>query len=234
MESLNCIVIDDDEIDRLTVVSFVKRFPELKFLGSFSSAEAAFEIISKENIDVLFLDIDMPGLGGLDFRKETMQIPVCVFITAHPEHAVASFDVDTLDFIVKPLKIDRFTETVLRIVEYMEIRHKASLFEASLGGDTIYIKEGHKQVKIKLHDILYLEALKDYTLLVTAQKRHCVLSSIGIILKESHFASFVRVHRSFAVQKNFIESISSTKLLLSNNVNIPLGRSYKENIAALS
>ena len=234
MESLNCIVIDDDEIDRLTVVSFVKRFPELKFLGSFSSAEAAFEIISKENIDVLFLDIDMPGLGGLDFRKETMQIPVCVFITAHPEHAVASFDVDTLDFIVKPLKIDRFTETVLRIVEYMEIRHKASLFEASLGGDIIYIKEGHKQVKVKLHDILYLEALKDYTLLVTAQKRHCVLSSIGIILKESHFASFVRVHRSFAVQKNFIESISSTKLLLSNNVNIPLGRSYKENIAALS
>jgi DNA-binding LytR/AlgR family response regulator len=135
-----------------------------------------------------------------------------------------------LDFIVKPLKLDRFTQTINRIEEFMEIKLKASLFEASIGGDTIYIKEGHEQTKVKLHEILYLEALKDYTLVVTAQKRHCVLSSIGNLLKEDHFQSFVRIHRSYAVQKQYVQKINSTEIILNNNAVIPIGRSYKENL----
>lgn len=230
MAKFNCIIIDDDEIDRLTVLSYAKKFPNLNILGTFESAEEAFLIIEKEKIDVLFLDIDMSGLSGLDFRKKTLDIPVCVFITAHPEHAVESFELDTLDFIVKPIKLDRFSQTMSRIEEFMEIKLKAQLFEASIGGDTIYIKEGHEQTKVKLHDILYLEALKDYTLIVTNRKRHCVLSSIGALLKESHFQSFIRIHRSFAVQKHFIQKINSQDVELKNNVLIPIGRSYKDNL----
>lgn len=229
-----CIIIDDDEIDRLTVVSFAKKFPVLDILGVFESAEEALSIIEKEKIDVLFLDIDMPGLSGIEFRKKALEIPVCIFITAHPEHAVESFEIETLDFIVKPLKLDRFAQTVSRIEEFMEIKLKASLFEASIGGDTIYIKEGHEQTKVKLHEILYLEALKDYTLIITDKKRHCVLSSIGNLLKENHFQSFIRIHRSFAVQKQFIQKINSSEILLHNNVTIPVGRSYKENLNLLA
>ncbi|WP_264535964.1 LytR/AlgR family response regulator transcription factor [Flavobacterium sp. N1736] len=225
-----CIIIDDDEIDRLTVVSFAKKFPVLDILGVFESAEEALPFIEKEKIDVLFLDIDMPGLNGIEFRKKALEIPVCIFITAHPEHAVESFQIETLDFIVKPLKLDRFTQTISRIEEFMEIKLKASLFEASIGGDTIYIKEGHEQTKVKLHEILYLEALKDYTLIITDKKRHCVLSSIGNLLKENHFQSFIRIHRSFAVQKQFIQKINSTEIILNNNTTIPIGRSYKENL----
>ncbi|WP_456312779.1 LytR/AlgR family response regulator transcription factor [Pseudomonas shirazensis] len=229
-----CIIIDDDEIDRLTVVSFAKKFPVLDILGVFESAEDALSIIEKERIDVLFLDIDMPGLSGIEFRKKALEIPVCIFITAHPEHAVESFEIETLDFIVKPLKLDRFAQTVSRIEEFMEIKLKASLFEASIGGDTIYIKEGHEQTKVKLHEILYLEALKDYTLIITDKKRHCVLSSIGNLLKENHFQSFIRIHRSFAVQKQFIQKINSSEILLHNNVTIPVGRSYKDNLNLLA
>ncbi|MDW8849844.1 LytTR family DNA-binding domain-containing protein [Flavobacterium sp. MMLR14_040] len=229
-----CIIIDDDEIDRLTVVSFAKRFPVLDILGVFESAEEALSIIEKEKIDVLFLDIDMPGLSGIEFRKKALEIPVCIFITAHPEHAVESFEIETLDFIVKPLKLDRFAQTVSRIEEFMEIKLKASLFEASIGGDTIYIKEGHEQTKVKLHEILYLEALKDYTLIITDKKRHCVLSSIGNLLKENHFQSFIRIHRSFAVQKQFIQKINSSEILLHNNITIPVGRSYKDNLNLLA
>lgn len=229
-----CIIIDDDEIDRLTVVSFAKKFPVLDILGVFESAEDALSIIEKEKIDVLFLDIDMPCLNGIEFRKKTLEIPVCIFITAHPEHAVESFEIETLDFIVKPLKLDRFAQTVSRIEEFMEIKLKASLFEASIGGDTIYIKEGHEQTKVKLHEILYLEALKDYTLIITDKKRHCVLSSIGNLLKEDHFQSFIRIHRSFAVQKQFIQKINSSEILLHNNITIPVGRSYKENLNLLA
>ena len=230
MKKYTCIIVDDDEIDRLTVLSFAKKFPVLDILGVFESAEDALHIIEKEKVDILFLDIDMPGLSGIEFRKNALEIPVCVFITAHPEHAVESFQIETLDFIVKPLKLDRFTQTMSRIEEFMEIKLKALLFEASIGGDTIYIKEGHEQTKVKLHEILYLEALKDYTLVITEKKRHCVLSSIGNLLKEDHFQSFIRIHRSFAVQKQFIQKINSTEILLNNNISIPVGRSYKDNL----
>ncbi|MFH6946013.1 LytR/AlgR family response regulator transcription factor [Flavobacterium sp. FlaQc-52] len=234
IKKYTCIIIDDDEIDRLTVLSYAKKFPVLDILGVFESAEKALPFIEKEKVDILFLDIDMPGLNGIDFRKQALAIPVCIFITAHPEHAVESFQIETLDFIVKPLKQERFTQTINRIEEFMEIKLKASLFEASIGGDTIYIKEGHEQTKVKLHEILYLEALKDYTLLITNKKRHCVLSSIGNLLKEDHFQSFIRIHRSFAVQKQFIQKINATEIVLNNNIAIPVGRSYKENLNLFS
>lgn len=229
-----CIIIDDDEIDRLTVLSFAKKFPVLDILGVFESAEEALPFIDTADIDILFLDIDMPGLSGIEFRKKALEIPVCIFITAHPEHAVESFEIETLDFIVKPLKLDRFSQTVSRIEEFMEVKLKASLFEASIGGDTIYIKEGHEQTKVKLHEILYLEALKDYTLIITNKKRHCVLSSIGNLLKEDHFQSFIRIHRSYAVQKQFIQKINTSEIILNNNIAIPVGRSYKENLNFIS
>lgn len=229
-----CIIIDDDEIDRLTVVSFAKKFPVLDILGVFESADEALPFIDTQKIDILFLDIDMPGLSGIEFRKKALEIPVCIFITAHPEHAVESFEIETLDFIVKPLKLDRFSQTVSRIEEFMEVKLKASLFEASIGGDTIYIKEGHEQTKVKLHEILYLEALKDYTLIITNKKRHCVLSSIGNLLKEDHFQSFIRIHRSFAVQKQFIQKVNSSEIILNNDIAIPVGRSYKENLNFIS
>ena len=102
MKSLNCIIADDDEIDRLLTLSFVKRFPEFNILGFCSNTEEALEIINQNKIDVLFLDIDMPGLSGIELRKKAADIPVCIYITSHPEFAVESFELDTLDFLVKP------------------------------------------------------------------------------------------------------------------------------------
>ena len=108
MERFNCIIVDDDEIDRLTVISFVKRFPEFTICGIFENAEAALETTDFQNIDVLFLDIDMPGENGLELRKKAQQVPACVFITSHPEHALESFELETLDFIVKTLENGSF------------------------------------------------------------------------------------------------------------------------------
>jgi len=227
---LNCIIVDDSEIDRLTVVAYAKKFPALNVVGVFASAEDALEFISRESVDVLFLDIDLEGSCGVDLRKKAPEIPCCIFITSHPEYAVESFEVETLDFIVKPIKYERFEQAVRRLTEFMELRLKADLFEASIGGDSIYIKEGHEQTKVKLHDILYIEALKDYSLLITEEKRHCVLANIGALLKEFNFKSFIRVHRSFAVQKQYVQKISSNELILHNNTTIPIGRTFKENL----
>ncbi len=233
MRKFKCIIIDDDDIDRLTVLAHARKFDVLHVAGVFASTAEALNLIASQDIDILFLDIDMPTGSGLDFRRSLQHIPVCIFITAHAEHAVESFELEALDFIVKPLKQERFRKTIDRMVEFMEVRHKVALYEAGLGTDTIFIKEGHEQVKIKLHDILYLEALKDYTLIITPQKRHCVLSSLGTLLKGTHFTSFVRIHRSYAIHKAFVKKIGSTEVELLNGTTLPVGRSYKEILSRL-
>lgn len=230
MSKLNCIIVDDNEIDRLMALSFCKRFPNVEIVAVSSDAEQVLQIIAKNKIDILFLDIDMPGISGVELRKKAKEVPACVFITSHPEFAVESFELETLDFIVKPLKFDRFENTMRRINEFFEVRNKANLFESSLGGDVIFIKEGHQHTKVKMHEILYLEALKDYTKIVTQEKKHCVLTNLGNLLKEIQFQSFVRVHRSFAVQKNYIEKRLSSEIMLNNGTRIPIGRSYKEEL----
>jgi len=112
----------------------------------------------------------------------------------------------------------------------MDIRNKASLFDASLGGGAIFIKEGHAETKVKMTDILYLEALKNYTLLITHEKQHRVLINIGTLLKDENFRSFIRVHRGFAVQKHLIKTIRANEIELDAGTIIPIGRNYKEHL----
>lgn len=233
MRNYNCIVVDDDEIDRLMAVSFVKRHEQLCLVGAFESAEEALLQADFDQIDVVFLDIDMDGMDGISFRKVIAEVPVCVFITSHPEYAVDSFSVETLDFIVKPISSKRFDESVERLTTFLSIQQKAHLYENLLGERHVVIREGHKETKVNLYDVLYLEGLKDYTLLVTEDKKHCVLSSIGNLLKETHFSRFVRVHRSFAVRKDLVKSVSPKEVLLDNDTTIPIGRSFKDNIEEL-
>lgn len=224
---LNCIIIDDDELDRLMTFSFVKKYSFLNICGVFSSASEALATIKDEQIDVLFSDIDMPEMNGLELRSKFKKIPVCIFITSYPDYAAESFEVETFDFLIKPIKGERFENSMSRIEQYFEIKQKADLFEHSLGGNTIFIKDGHQQIKINLHEILYLEALKDYTRIVTTTKKHSVLSSIGNLLLESAFESFLRIHRSFAIQPSFIDKISSQQVHIQN-FTLPIGRSYKD------
>jgi two-component system, LytTR family, response regulator len=227
-----CIIADDDEIDRLTTQSFCRRYPFLSITGSFESSQEALAFAQQHPPDVLLLDIDMPGMNGLQLRKELDHIPACIFITSHPEFAVESFELSVLDFLVKPIKADRFSMAMERLQEYLSIRNKASLLDHTLGGDSLFIKDGHEHFKIQLHDVIYLEALKDYTGIITPQKKYCVLSPLGNLLKEHTFRNFVRIHRSYAVQKHYINKISTREVFL-DNITLPVGRSYKEAVEQL-
>lgn len=229
-----CIIVDDHEIDRLTVAHYAKYFPELKIVKSFSNSKEAEMFLEKEKIDVVFLDIDMPGISGIELRKKIMNIPACIFITSHPTYAVESFELEALDYIIKPLKIDRFAKTVEKINLFLDIKAKSQLYETSIGGDTIFLKEGRKHSKVRLHEIMYLEALKDYTLVVTPKKKYCVLSGIGKLLNEEYFKSFIRIHKGFAVQKQFIEEFDGQRVILSGQIAIPIGKTYKENLDFLT
>lgn len=228
----NCIICDDDEIDRLTVASYCTRHPFLRIAGSFDSPQEALAFTQSNKVDLLLLDIDMPGMNGLEMRRQLMQIPACIFITSHPEFALEGFELSVLDYLIKPLKADRFTLAMGRVKEYLAVRHKAALLDHTLGSDTLFIKDGHEHHKIQLHEIIYLEALKDYTGVVTAKKKYCVLSSLGNLLEEKSFRSFVRIHRSYAVQKHFIKKITAKEVLV-NDISLPVGRTYKDGLEAL-
>ena len=228
----SCIIVDDNEIDRLAVVSHARRVSFLHIAGVFESSAKALEFAQKSPPDVLFLDIDMPGINGLDLRKQLEQIPACIFITSYPEYALESFEAAALDFLVKPMRSGRFEKCMERLKDFLEIRHKAELLDYTLGEDTLFIKDGHDHIKLQLHDIIYLEALKDYTGIVTPQKKYCVLTPLGNLLKEKSFKSFIRIHRSYAVQKHFIHKITPKEVMV-NNLLLPIGRTYKDSLDQL-
>ncbi len=227
-----CLIVDDDEIDRLTVVANLRRYPFIQVRGVYATAAEALVHIAKEPVQLLLLDIGMPDMSGLQLRQELMQVPVCIFITSYPDHAVDAFEAAAFDLVTKPFTQRRFDVVMQRTKEYLEIKEKATLFEHALGNDTIFIKEGHEKTKIKLHDVFYLEALKDYTSIVTPQKKYCVLESIGNLLQEESFRSFIRIHRSFAVQKHYIHKVDTRNVYL-DKISLPLGKTFRKNVEGL-
>jgi two-component system LytT family response regulator len=232
-KTYTCIIADDDELDRLTLISYVRRYTFIQVVGTFASPAEVLSFLEKEKQpDILLLDIDMPGMSGLELRKQLEQVPACIFVTSHPEFALESFDAAALDYLVKPLKADRFARAMDRLEQFLAIHHKAELLDYTLGEDTLFIKDGHQHIKLQLHEIIYLEALKDYTGIITPKKKYCVLTPLGNLLKEKAFRTFIRIHRSYAIQKHFIKEISAREVMI-NDMLLPIGRSYKETVEKL-
>lgn len=229
----NCIIVDDTEIDRLTTLHFCKQISFLNTPQIFSNGNDALEYCSNNPVDIAFLDIDMPDISGLDLKKHLTNLIASVFVTNHPEYALEGYELQALDYMIKPINQERFLRCCNRLKEYLELKHKAELLDYTLGADMVIIKEGHQQHKLPLHEIMYLEALKDYTGIVTKAKKYCVLSPISNLLKENAFKNFIRIHRSYAVQKHFIQQYSSKEIII-NNISLPIGRSYKDEIQLLN
>lgn len=137
-KKISCIVVDDDEVDKLTTISFLEDYSFIEITGKYDSSETALAAAQKNPSDVLFLDIDMSGMNGLQLRKELLHIPACVFITSYPDYAVESFEMAAFDFLVKPFTHKRFEITIERLKEYFTIREKAALLNHTLGADTIF------------------------------------------------------------------------------------------------
>lgn len=227
--TIRCMIVEDDELDRLVLHQHLKKFENITIVGSYDSAEKAMKDLNVP-ADVLFLDIDLPGMNGIEFRKMTQKIPACIFVSSHTEYAIDTFELDTLDFMTKPLKSDRFQHSIQKLFEFFEMKEKSESFDALTGENQIKVKDGNSIFQIKISDILYLEALKDYTRIITSEKKHCILDSIGNLLHKNHFDSFVRIHRSFAVPKHYIRSKNTHEVELVHKIKLPIGRAYKSNL----
>jgi len=233
MGKITCMVLDDDKIDCLTVLAFLQRYPHLECIGSFTSAETALTAVRDRQPEVLFLDVDMPGLTGLQVRKQLLDIPVCIFITAFPEYAVDAFELFALDFLVKPFTAQRFEKAIQRLDEYIGLRRRSDQLSHTLGADVIFIKEGYDKKKIRLDEVLYLEAFNKYTCIVTADRKYTVLAPLNGLLNENAFRCFVRIHRSFAVQKNYVTRIGTADVDVQGRT-LPVGRTYKDTLHELA
>lgn len=227
----SCIIVDDDEIDRLTVQAFLRNYPFITVAATFESPVAALEQTKSLKPDILFLDVDMPDMNGLSLRRHLLDIPVCIFITAYPEHALEAFETQALDFLVKPINHDRFAQTIHRVQEFLLLRTQASLLQQAIGPDTIFIKEGHEEVKIQMHEILYLEAMKDYTAVLTHKRKYLVSTPMGTLIQAKPFDKFVRIHRSFSVPKHSIKKIGAEELELDNSIRLPIGRTFRDSLS---
>lgn len=232
MKKYRYLIIDDDSIDLFTTNYHLKQYPFFEHCASFSSAKDGLNYINAQDnkIDVLFLDIDMDEITGLELLKLIEnKIQCVVFITSHAEFAIEGFDLNAFDYIVKPLVKERFDRCVKRLQDYFEIKFKAELFELSFNKDTIMVKAGYNYVKIQPYEILYLEALKDYTKIVLiSNKTVTIHGNLGSILNNEQFSTLTRVHRSFAIQKCYIQTIKQREIVLENNINIPFGQTYRK------
>ncbi|REC43137.1 DNA-binding response regulator [Chryseobacterium pennipullorum] len=224
------MIIDDDELDRLVLQRFIKQYENIEIVASFDSAEKAIPYLDLP-IDLLITETNLKGMSGLAFRKLAHKIPACIFASARPEPAAAIFEVNTLDFISKPLTSERFHYAMLKLFDFFDAKEKCECYDALLGDHCIKIKESGHISQVKIKDILYLEALKDYTRIITREKNHCILDSLGSLLQKTFFDSFVRIHRSYAVPRHLIRRKNCHEIELTHEIRLPIGRTYKNNLS---
>jgi DNA-binding LytR/AlgR family response regulator/signal transduction histidine kinase len=226
-DTLKYVIVEDDEIDRLSVETEADKFPFLKKIASCSHALEAVELISRYHPDVLFLDIEMPGMSGLQLAKMlTTREQLPVFITSHPEFAIESYEIEAFDYLLKPLTAGRFARCALRLRDFGELRTKAFAFEKEQESGVLLIKQGHEKCKLRWQDILYVEAMKDYTRIVLPGKQYLVLTTLSSMQEKLPPEKFVRIHRSYVVHRDKITRAKGTKIYVGD-AELPVGKLYR-------
>lgn len=223
MTPLRCLLVDDEPLALRLLASFVARVPVLALAGTCRNAQEALDALAREPVDVLFLDIQMPGLTGVELVRLARPEALVVFTTAYESFAVEGFALDALDYLVKPIAFDRF----LQAVQKAQARRAAPAAEAGApAGDFLFVKVDAHTQRVPLADIRYLEGLRDYVRLhVGAPRPLLTLNSLRAFEERLPAADFVRVHKSFVVALNHIDSFHKGRLYVGEAV-IPVGEAY--------
>jgi DNA-binding LytR/AlgR family response regulator len=221
---LNCLIVDDEPLALDLLESYVRKTPFLHFAGRCNSALAAMEMVQKGDIDLLFLDIQMPELNGLEFSKMIGDTPKVIFTTAFQQYALDGFRVNALDYLLKPISYQEFLQAANKAARWFDLlRHQSSNEGIN---DTIFVKTEYKLVQITLSDILYL---KDYVKIYLESVPEPILSLMSMKSVEERLPSdrFMRVHRSFIVQLDKIKTIERNRIVFGK-IHIPISDSYKD------
>ena len=222
---IKCIIIDDEPMAIKVVERHLKEFEYMALIDTFNNPIAALPTIDKGRIDVIFLDINMPKMSGLDFLRTLAHKPHIVITTAYREFAVESFDLDVLDYLVKPIPFSRFLKTINKITKLITLEENKSKEIHTKEDPFIFLKVDKKLMKIKLDDILFIESLKDYIKVTTVLGDYLVHKSMTSISEELPSDNFIRIHRSYTIAINKISFVEGNSVKIANR-RIPIGRNY--------
>lgn len=229
---MKCVIIDDEPLAVDLIKEFVSKVETLELVNTFNNAIDAISMINQSNIDLVFLDIEMPHFTGIDFINAIDKKPLIIFTTAYSEYAVEGFNLGAVDYLVKPIPFHRFLKSVMRAQQIFNPQTSLTptAIEASpteVDQDFMFVRAEYENVKLNFDDILYIEGLKDYVKIYTTDNKY-TLTLISLIKLENLLSSkgFARIHRSYIINIKHVKSIQKNKVVI-NEKRIPISESYK-------
>ncbi|KFF19913.1 LytR/AlgR family response regulator transcription factor [Flavobacterium hydatis] len=219
-----CIIVDDEPLARELIASHLANFDNFELVDSFENALKAYTFLETNTVDLLFLDIEMPLLKGNDFLKKLKNPPKVIFTTAYREYAIEGYELNVIDYLLKPITFDRFFVSIEKFKQLQAPKKE----DKPIPENHIFVSSGNRNIKIIFEEIIYIESLKDYiTIHLENGKSHHLKQSISSFEKLLD-SNFVRVHRSFIIQTKKLTAYSKNEVEI-NAIEIPIGSSYKEN-----
>jgi DNA-binding LytR/AlgR family response regulator len=229
---INCIIIDDEPLARKGIKEYINDVDFLNFAGEYDAPHKASAILNTKNIHLLFLDIQMPKISGLDFLKIMQHTPPVIFTTAYPQFALDGFDLNALDYLVKPISFERFLKAAHKVKEYYEVRQKNNTTEGNKSTTAhFFIKVDGKLVKILFEEVLFVEALQNYVAVHTPNKKYITYLTFHAIAEYLPADNFIKTHKSFIVAADKVESIDGNLLQIGDH-QVPVSRTIKEDVLA--
>lgn len=229
---IKCIAIDDEPLALEVIENHISKVEQLELVGTFTNPLKAFSFLKENEVELIFLDIQMPELSGLDLLKLIPKRPHVILTTAYSEYALEGYELDVSDYLLKPILFERFFKAINKVEKYMALEFKEAqsgeaINQIQSNNNFIFVKTEYKTVKVNLDEILYIEGWKDYVKIHLKEEVILSLLSIRVLEQQLSESMFLRVHRSFIVAHNAIESIERNRIYINGNW-IPVGGSYKE------
>ncbi len=230
IHTIRCLIVDDEPPARDIVRRYIKQVPTLKLEGECSNAIEALTFLHQHQVDLLFLDIRMPQLNGNDFLKTLKVQPKVIFTTAYSEYAVEGYELDAIDYLMKPVSFDRFLKAVNKAYQQVTVKNELSaVLDEERSESFVYFRADRKMVKVMLQDILYIESMKDYVKIFTGGGTIITKQSISSVEAMLPEKKFIRTHRSYIVSLDKIKSFTS-ELIEVSTTEIPVGKLYRNGV----
>lgn len=223
MQKIKCIAIDDEPLALDLISEYTSRFPDLQLLQTFEDAVYGAEFLKNNTVDLLFIDINMPDITGIDLVRSLEVKPIIIFTTAYKKFAFEGYELEALDYLLKPIDFKRFSKTVYKAIDYYQYKLKPK----SASSDSIYVYVEYKLLRVVLDDVVYLESFGDYVMIHQInEKPVSTLMSLKKVMAKLPEAHFKRIHRSYIVALKQIKSVHNRKVQLKTGEELPIGDSY--------
>ncbi len=229
---LNCIIVDDEPLARDLLKGYVQKVPELLLHGEYENALAAKSALGENKIDILFLDIEMPDLSGLEFIRSIKNRPATIVTTAYSEFAIESFELEVVDYLLKPVTFNRFYKAVLRVFDLKKLKQPTPVRSSENPRDHIFIKSGNKIVQLECKQIRYVEGMSEYVKVFTTDKTVISLQSLTKLMEFLPRDTFVRIHRSHIINLNEVKEIEGNRAHLKDGTALVISKGRKEELLA--